>query len=101
MTYAYTYDVPIDEGLYRKIREGLGPEVPAGLLSHVAIQLPEGGLRYIDVWRSQGDHEQFVEHRLHAVVHPLLESTLGFVPPEPEHHALDVIHVWSNSANCP
>lgn len=101
MTFAYTYDVPIDEHLYGKIRDGLGPEMPNGLLTHVALRLPEGGLRYIDVWQSKEDHERFVDDRLHPVVHSLLESTLGFVPPEPEHHPLEVIHVWGSEANCP
>ena len=25
MTYAYTYDVPIDAGIYARIKDGLGP----------------------------------------------------------------------------
>ncbi len=95
MAFSFSYDVPIGENVYRKIEDALGPELPVGLVTHLALRLPEGGLRYIDVWRSQADHERFVEERLHPVVHPILEDLLGFTPPEPEPVSLDVIHVWS------
>jgi hypothetical protein len=36
MTYAYTYDVPIDAGIYARIKDGLGPERPPGLIAHLA-----------------------------------------------------------------
>jgi hypothetical protein len=95
MSFAFTYDVPIDESFYRKIQNGLGSGLPSGLITHLAIKIPEGGLRYIDVWESEADFERFAEKRLHPVVHPLLETMLGDVPPEPEHVPLSVIHVWS------
>jgi hypothetical protein len=94
MAFAFTYDVPIGEEVYRKIEDGLGPEPPEGLVTHVAMRLADAGLRYIDVWRSEADYERFAEERLHPVVHPILEELLGFAPPEPERTALDVIHVW-------
>ena len=28
MTYAYTYDVPINAEIYARIKDGLGPEQP-------------------------------------------------------------------------
>jgi hypothetical protein len=99
MAFAFSYDVPIGEDVYRKIQDGLGPEVPDGLVAHVALRLPEGGLRYIDVWRSEEDSERFAEERLHPVVHPLLEEMLGFTPPEPERTPLEVIHVWSEGGS--
>jgi hypothetical protein len=94
MAFAFTYDVPIGEDVYRKIEDSLGPELPEGLVTHMAMRLPDGGLRYIDVWRSETECERFVEDRLHPVVHPILEGLLGFTPPEPERSSLDVIHVW-------
>lgn len=94
VAFAYTYDVPIGEDVYRRIEDGVGPEPPQGLVTHVAMRLSGGGLRYIDVWRSQAECERFVEERLHPVVHPIVEELLGFMPPEPEHTPLDVIHVW-------
>lgn len=97
--YAFVQDVPIDEGFYNQIREGLGPEPPKGLVAHVAIKRPEGGLRYIDVWELEEDWDRFAEERLHPVVHPLLQGIFGQeLPPEPERVPLSVIHVWGGSS---
>ena len=95
MTYAFTYDVPITTEIYARIKEGLGPERPRGLIAHLTLQI-ESGLRYIDVWQSKDDFEVFAESRLHPVVHPILEGMLGFVPPEPSHTMLDVVDVWTD-----
>ena len=94
MTYAFTYD-PIGPGTYARIKEGLGPELPDGLIAHLALRT-EAGLRYVDVWQSKDDFEAFAEHRLHPVVHPILQEMLGFVPPEPARTVLDVIDVWTD-----
>ena len=94
MTYAFTYDVPINAETYARIKDGLGPERPPGLIAHLACRI-EGGLRYVDVWQSKDDFEAFAEERLHPVVHALLENALGFVPPEPAHTVLDVIDAWT------
>jgi hypothetical protein len=95
MTYAFTYDVPITTEIYARIKEGLGPERPPGLIAHLTLQI-EDGLRYIDVWQSKDDFEVFAESRLHPIVHPILEGMLGFVPPEPSHTMLDVVDVWTD-----
>ena len=50
MSYAFTQDVPIDAVVYQKVLDRLGDDPPKGMISHVAIERPEGGLRYIDVW---------------------------------------------------
>jgi len=95
MTYAFTQDVPIDAGFYRQVIERLGDEPPKGLIVHVVVERPEGGLRYIDVWDSEDDWDRFAAERLHPVVHPLLANHFGDEsPPEPERLALPVIHVW-------
>jgi hypothetical protein len=94
MTFAFTYDVPITTEIYARIKEGLGPERPPGLIAHLTLQI-ENGLRYIDVWQSKDDFEAFAEGRLHPVVHPILVDTLGFVPPEPTHTILDVVDAWT------
>lgn len=95
MTYAFTQDVPIDAGVYQRIIDGLGDEPPKGLIVHVAIERPEGGLRYVDVWESEDDWDRFAEERLHPVVHPMLSARFGGdVPPEPERVRQSVIHVW-------
>jgi hypothetical protein len=95
MTYAFTYDVPINAEIYARIKDGVGPERPPGLIAHLAWRI-EGGLRYVDVWQSKDDQEAFEENRLHPVVHPLLQDMLGFVPPEPPRTALDVIDAWTS-----
>lgn len=95
MTYAFVQDVPIDASFYRRIKEGLGDEVPNGMISHVAVERPEGGLRYIDVWESEEDWGRFAEERLHPVVHPLLAEIFGDqLPPEPKRVAMPVVDVW-------
>jgi hypothetical protein len=97
MTYAFTYDVPINAEIYARIKDGLGPDLPPGLIAHLACRT-ESGLRYVDVWRSKDDFEVFEENRLHPVVHPILKEMLGFVPPEPAKTALDVIDAWTGGS---
>ena len=85
MPYAFSQDVPIDAAFYARIKNGLGEAPPKGLISHVAVERPDGGLRYIDVWESEEDWDRFAEERLHLVVHPLLAEIFGDeLPPEPE-----------------
>jgi hypothetical protein len=95
MTYAFTQDVPIDAAFYKQITDGLGDEPPKGLVVHLAVERPEGGLRYVDVWESEEECDRFVEERLHPVVHRLLIGLFGDeLPPEPERTPIKVIHVW-------
>lgn len=95
MTYSYIQDVPIDAAFYTRITEGLGEDPPAGLIVHLAVERPEGGLRYYDVWETEEHCEHFTEDRLHPVVHPLLEEIFGdTLPPEPERVPLPLVHVW-------
>ena len=93
--YAFMQDVPIDAEFYRRITDGLGDAVPDGLLVHLAIERPEGGLRYYDVWETEEDWDRFGEQRLHPVVHGLLAEVFGDqLPPEPARVPLPVVHVW-------
>lgn len=95
MPYAFTQDVPIDAATYERITDGLGTEPPKGLLVHLAVERPEGGLRYFDVWESEEDWDRFREERLHPVVHPLLRQVFGDqLPPEPEITPLSVVQLW-------
>jgi hypothetical protein len=98
MTYAFTQDVPIDAAFYQRIADGLGPDAPAGLVLHLAIELPEGGLRYTDVWESQADCDRFSEERLHPVVHSLLREVFGDqLPDEPPRTELSVLDAWGSA----
>ena len=93
--YAFVQDVPINAEFYARIAAGLGEEKPQGLISHLAVERPEGGLRYIDLWDSEADWNRFAEERLHPVVQPLLQGIFGdHLPPEPERVPLSVVHHW-------
>ncbi len=93
--YAFTQDVPINAAIYQRIVDGLGDTPPDGLIVHLALERPEGGLRYIDVWESEEAWDRFAEDRLHPVVHPLLNEALGGrTPPEPPRTSLPLIHMW-------
>jgi hypothetical protein len=94
MAYAFTYDVPINEEVYRRIMDGVGAERPPGLIAHIAHKAGSG-LRYIDVWQTKDDYEAFEHERLHPVVHPILKDMLGFVPPEPSRTTLDIVDAWT------
>jgi hypothetical protein len=95
LTYAFSQDVPIDAAFYQRITDGLGDTPPRGLIAHVAVARPEGGLRYFDIWESEQDCDRFTEERLHPVVHSLLAEVFGSdLPPEPERHPMQVVHVW-------
>lgn len=99
MTYAFTQDVPIDAGFYKRITDGLGDEPPKGLIVHLAIERPEGGLRYLDMWESEEDCNRFAEERLHPVVHGLLSEVFGDnMPDEPPRTLISVIHHWHPDA---
>jgi hypothetical protein len=96
--YSFTQDVPIDAEFYGRIVEGLGPQPPDGLIVHLAIERPEGGLRYLDVWETQEQCDRFSEERLHPVVHGLLAEVFGdLVPPEPERTSLPLVHAWGSA----
>lgn len=96
MSYAFTQDVPINAEIYSHIVAGLGEAPPKGMISHLAVERPEGGLRYIDIWETEADFERFAEERLHPVVHALLRPVFGDdLPPEPERHEMPVVHVWT------
>ncbi len=104
MTYAITNVVGLDEAAYKAMQAQVGPEVPKGLIVHLAVKRPEGGLRYIDVWESEEDCQHFEDERLHPVVHRMVRQRLGLgendpLPPEPEKVSLTVIHVLGSGGN--
>lgn len=93
MSYAYSQDVPIDESTYRRIIDRLGPAPIDGLIVHLALRRPEGGLRYIDVWESLEACERGFNERIHPAVYATF-SDIGFTPNgEPEKHDLEVIDI--------
>lgn len=98
MPYAYTQDVPIDETLYRKIIERLGPAPLQGLILHLVVRRAEGGLRYIDVWESPQACERAFDERIHPAVYGVFSET-GFTPAGgPQKEPLDVVDLTCGSA---
>lgn len=96
MTFSFTQDVPIDAAFYSRITDGLGDAPPEGLVVHLAVERPEGGLRYIDVWESEAHWDRFVDERLHPVVRGLLSEVFGNdLPTEPDQTPIAVIHAWT------
>jgi hypothetical protein len=91
MTYAYIQDVPIDDQMYARIIEGIGPEPMDGLLMHLCVRRPEGGLRYIDVWTSEEHCTRAFEERIHPAVDAAFEGNRP--PSEPEVHRLEIIDI--------
>jgi hypothetical protein len=90
MVYAYIQDVPIGEDVYHRIIDGIGPEPVAGSLLHLCVRLPDGKLRYIDVWESEQACGQAFEER----IHPAVDAAFGGNRPsqEPTVQRLDVLH---------
>src|SRR4051794_40610194 len=73
MAYGFVHDVPADEEMYGKIRARLGAAPPRGLVSHVAMA-HDGGLRYVDVWETQGDWERFRDEAVEPAVTEVLSG---------------------------
>lgn len=90
MVYAYTQEVPIDEDLYRRIITELGPEPMKGLLAHLCVRQPGGGLRYIDIWESEHDCTVAFDERIHPAVDAAFGGTRP--PAEPTVNHLDLLH---------
>lgn len=90
MVYAYEQDVPIDEARYASIIDNLGPEPLAGLLLHLCVTRPDGGLRYIDVWEDEQHCAAAFEHRIHPAVNAAFGT--GRPPGEPEVRTLQLLH---------
>lgn len=89
MVYAYIQDVPIDEELYCRVIDQLGPEPLAGSLLHLCVRRADGGLRYIDVWQSEEACEQAFDDR----IHPAVDAAFGGRRPgEPVVDRLEVLH---------
>ena len=91
MVYAFTQDVPIDADMYGRFSAALGEEPMDGLLVHLCVRNPDGGLRYIDVWESEEQCSRAFEER----VHPAVDAAFGGRRPsvEPTVDRLDVLEV--------
>jgi hypothetical protein len=91
MVYAYTQDVPIDADFYARITDAIGPEPMDGLLVHLCVHNPDGGLRYIDVWETEQQCARAFSDR----IHPAVDQAFGGQRPsvEPTTVPLEVVEV--------
>jgi len=89
MVYAFTQDVPIDVDRYTRISAALGEEPMDGLLLHLVVRNPDGGLRYIDVWETQEQCARAFDERIHPAVDTAFGGTRPPVEPTVTH--LEVI----------
>jgi hypothetical protein len=96
MVYAFTQDVPIDAAMHERIEAALGDEPLSGLLLHLVVTRPEGGLRYIDVWESKEACGRAFDER----IHPAVDEAFGGKRPgvEPVVNELDVVAAWGLEA---
>lgn len=99
MVYAYLQDVPINELLYQRVLDELGPEPLAGSLLHLCIRRADGGLRYIDVWQDAEACARAFDER----VHPAVDRAFGGARPsqEPTVEHLDVIDASGSLLGAP
>ena len=91
MVYAWTQDIPIDAEFYDRIADALGDAPMDGLLMHLCVQNPAGGLRYIDVWESK----EHCDRAFDARIHPAVDAAFGGARPpvEPTLTELQVVEV--------
>lgn len=91
MVYAWTQDIPIDAEFYGRITDALGDAPMDGLLMHLCVQNPAGGLRYIDVWESKEQCDRVFEER----IHPAVDAAFGGArpPAEATRNLLEVVEV--------
>jgi hypothetical protein len=94
--YAFEQDVPIDTSVYARIAEGIGEELPQGLIAHIALEREDGHLYYLDLWQTKQDCEAFTEQRLHPVVGPVLHAAGVRVDAEPPRREVTVVDAWGS-----
>jgi hypothetical protein len=92
--YSFIQDVPTNAEMYGKVREELRPDLPPGLLVHLAIQT-DTGLRYIDVWEQESDFASFRDSRLVPVLRKVLGSYgIDVDAGDAVQEEIDVIDAW-------
>ena len=95
MAYAFYYDVPGNEHIYRLVTEAIGDERPDGLIATVVTKT-DASLRHLDVWHSREQWLAFRDGRVRPAVATVL-ADLGIPAPAeaPEEHELQLVDVNS------
>jgi hypothetical protein len=96
--YAWTQDVPIDADIYAQIVARIGVAHMPGCLVHLALEKPDGTLRYIDVWESEEACDAAFKKYVHPAVHPVLMERGIHVEGEPPRTELKVVD-WSTATS--
>jgi hypothetical protein len=91
--YAWTQDVPIDAAAYADITARMGDAPMPGLVVHLALERPDGRLRYVDVWESEEACDAAFEAVVHPAVHPVLAARGIHVAGEPPREPLRLVEV--------
>lgn len=91
MTYAWTQDLPISREMYDRIRAKLNDKELIGLEAHLAVEIPGGGVRYIDVWQSREHFERAMDEVIHPAVFSVFQETGSAPMAEPVRTDLAVI----------
>jgi hypothetical protein len=95
MSYAFSYEVPGNPTIYAAVKAEIGPDVPAGLIAQVVLQV-EHGLRHIMVWNTPEDWELFSSTRVDPAVDKVLAAAGISAPREtPAITRLDLVDVWA------
>ena len=97
MPYAFYYDVPGSEELYRRISAEIGAEPPEGLLVQLVVK-HDGGLRHVNVWASRQAWERYRQERVGPAVGKVLAAAgITERPPEPVEQRLEVVDVLTGA----
>jgi hypothetical protein len=93
MTYAFYYDVPGNEQMYRQVTKTIGDESPDGLIAAVVTKISTG-LRHLNVWQSREQWLVFRDGQVQPAVAAVL-ANLGIPAPAepPEEHELELVDV--------
>lgn len=91
--FAWTQDVPIGTAAYAEINARMADAAMPGLVVHIAVEQPDGTLRYIDVWESEQACDAAFESVIHPAVHPVLQERQVRVTGEPPRTPLPVVDV--------
>jgi hypothetical protein len=93
MTYAFYYDVPGSEQVYRLVSKTIGAGRPDGLIAAVVTKT-DTGLRHLNVWQSREQWLAFRDGQAQPAVAAVL-ANLGIPAPgePPEEHELELVDV--------
>ena len=97
MSYAFYYDVPGTDELYRRIKAEIGDEPPKGQVMHLVVK-QDGGLRHFNVWESRQDWQRHRQERIGPAVGKVLAAAgITERPPAPVEQQLDVVDIWTSA----